>query len=279
MLIKRTNKKALAASVVVLLILLLLALVILSFYLFVYKDIAESNLNVKIVQDWVSWTAAKGKVSAHVSEQGQPPITELAEPIVINTIEELKSPETKQKIANSIYDCARAFHYGKQEFDFMGGVTKKVFCFSCQGIVFSDEIKESGVELMGLNKYMTETKPTTYNPTYAELLKQMNPSLFQTQVAPQDDILQTNNNLYIYFIGTRGISQQEFIGSIVIVSGTIAVAGLLIPGVGWVATGIAVTVGGLAQAANLIFFKDKEYRAMILIAPPELINEACLKEY
>jgi hypothetical protein len=256
------------------LVALVLGVLLIVFFLYL-KPTFEDSGNIESVKIWVDTNAGMQKYTKGlVSTSPRPPIAELSDPFVIDSVEELNSQETKREIADRVYDCGNAFHFADPEKDFMAPlkVAKDgyVFCYTCSKIEFSQGVKDTGTDMKGLVEFMKTNSPYPSGQiTYTQKINAMNPRLFSEAVTPTEDVITTDQNKYIMFIGTHNIDHQK--------------AGCLIQREIGQFTGDTLA-GAITAGINILgspnkywqaFLSQSKYNGMIMIASPDKVDGLC----
>jgi len=207
------NKKAeIQNEYMVMLIIFIVVLAVFFIAFITYSQTIKSSSNKDAIKTWVSAKAITKGVAL-----GMPPVLDLQDPLEINSKNDLlwiegKEPSVYKEIANSLYDCWDAFDRGKTDF-LSGMVNKKVFCFPCRAIHFSDEIKKENVQMINFNKYLNEQHIAGEGTqTYVQYLA--NDPVYKLSDADlKDDKIGTSKDLYVYFFATSGKEWLKLAGS------------------------------------------------------------------
>lgn len=236
------------------------------------KPVAEGESNINTVQSWMLTVTGKQKVTLGTSATGRPPVPYLDTPYVVDNLDQLNK-ESQEEIANSIYDCARAFDFG--EINFMTKLEQDIFCFECRAVIFSDDLKSQDQKLRGVKEYMDTTKPTSGTGTYTQILKDKatKNNFYVITESYSDGTMPIKNDLYIYFAASnKKLSLGE--------------AAAFGAGVGLAATPVTIWIGGpLGVAAGVVggtlgglignLIADPKYKTMVVVAEPSVINKMC----
>jgi hypothetical protein len=268
------NNKGSTEVLGALIILVLVIVAGLAIYFYNLKPIAEGESNIESIKSWLWTTAAKKKVTLGSAPSDRPPISYLSEPYNVESEDQLKK-EVVPIIADSVYDCAKAFQFG--EINFLTNIKSQgVFCFPCRGIKFSEELKSKELRLIGLKEYLETTKPIAGSGTYMEIFKEKatknNFAVLNEQY--EDNSIPINNNLYIYFMATDkklSILEGAAVGAIS-GAGIGLLAGPFTSAIGAVGGAIG---GGLTTAIYNWWYSDDKFKTWIYIASPEMINKVC----
>ncbi len=199
------NKKGVETDTLIGLIAFVVVLAIVLIILFNIGDILSSKSNAEAVNTWVKARAITKGTDTIVPRE--PPVIDLEKPFKIKSRDELlqsgdKSPKAYKEIADSMIDCWNAFERGKT--DFLNSIKKDTFCFPCRAIVFSDEIKKEGTQMIGFSKYLNEQNTKGKNsPTYMQYLANDNFYTLEKEDL-DDDIIEADKDLYIYFFAASG---------------------------------------------------------------------------
>ena len=238
------------------------------------KNLYSSTGNVKAVQQWVWQNSMEEEYTAHIfSEVGYPPISELAKPLVIDSPSDLNSEATYEDITESIYDCGKAFYFGQDDYNFLSKLDVAndgyVFCYPCRRIEFSDSVRSSGQNIVGLSNYMSTHSPYSGGkPTFAEMLKEMNPKLFKTFIPKSEDIITTDEHKYIFYLATYKIDRTK--AGCLVENGIAQYTGN---------TAASMITGGInilgSSNTYISAFTDSEYTGMILIAESKKLSQLC----
>jgi len=257
------------------------------FFLNNTKGILNKEESIQGIQQWV----LKESFQRKLSTASFPPFVGLGDPIKIKSDSDFKSlngkPERiKEEIAIAMVDCWRAFYRGNENFMNEGDPP---FCYPCQKIEFSKDIKESH-KLQGLNEYLRSHKIASgkNTKTFAQYLLNKRPDLIGVQLSPEKDILSLDNDLYIYFIAMYPKNWAEKLQSISlgVASGAALIA--FAPGFGTV--GAIAAIGGGAYAGSEIESRletneiksfigldseEKDWAPQIIIDTPQNIEKLC----
>ena len=206
------NKKGMEININMIIILLVRVEVIGVIGTLVY-NISKSNssaTNKAIVKTWVNekLISHAGPLEYVPGELGteRPPIPELDEPYIIDSVSKLewkgsKPPEAFFEIANSMFDCWDAFERGKK--DFLVERERDAFCYPCRQIVFDENVREKYASVKGFQKFLNDYGPRGSDDSvkYMQVLTN-NPSFVQEDFSDDEFVVQ--DNLYIFFTAFSG---------------------------------------------------------------------------
>ncbi len=208
------NKKGLRNDVLILLILSLVILMIIGSFAYAFNLFASRESNVEIVQAWVGQ-----KVNSKLTLGGKwPPVRELDKPLIIKNPKDLRyngnePPKFYREIADSMYDCWRAFDKGESDFigsvsgitDYVKNVKKEIFCYPCRAISFSNEIKNDVPEVQGFLRYLNEYKPIEGEDklTYLQYLANDDTYTLSNEDL-ENDKFATDKDLYVMLFAASG---------------------------------------------------------------------------
>jgi hypothetical protein len=274
------SKKGDVELLPVIIITVLIIVIGFTIYWNVLRPVATGESNIDTVKSWVWSTAAKEKATIGSTKAGMPPVPYLQEPYVITNLDQLKT-EAPKEIVNSIYDCSRAFEFGG--INFMDNLDKHVFCFQCRAIMFSDQLKNSNQNLVGVQQYFKTTRPTAGTGTYEEII---NAKATKNNFAVLNEEIDSNtmaikDDLYIYFMASdskMALSTKLWLVALGTGGGVTAGIGISALGgpVGWFIGGI---VGGAVTGASALYrqfvMEQDSFRSWIYVGSPEQINELC----
>ena len=170
------NKKGVSMVVIALIIAIVGAAVYFGLLYKIKQEAFDCNLNKQVINEWVVQTGVQKELTRGITTTNYPPVENLCDPFEINSLEDFKPQKNKppiihKAIADTMVDCWNAF--GSGDIEFLGMVNKeKAFCFPCRAFIFSEKIKKSKIEIIGLNQFLRTNKPYAGKsiPTYAELL-------------------------------------------------------------------------------------------------------------
>ncbi len=199
------NKKGMETSTVIGLIILVIVIAIVIGILYYQGKILAASSNAEAIKVWVTTlTATKG---TEVVAQAVPPVIDLEAPLEIEKRGQLiwsgaEPPKAYKEIANSMVDCWNAFDRGKS--DFLNNVERKVFCFPCRAVVFSDDLKKENVDMVGFNRYLNQQHVGGKDsPTYLQYLANDKSYVLDDEDLA-DDRIKTDKDLYIFFFAASG---------------------------------------------------------------------------
>ena len=202
------------------LIALIISILIIGFLLYVsvkFGVFASRQSNIDLVSNWVNEKAA-----SKLAVGGErPPIRELDKPLVIDNPKDLRFnrgeyPKAYQEIADSMYDCWRAFNQGTTNFvgtidnptDVIKNVKKQVFCYGCRAISFSDDVKNEIHDVSGFLRFLNEKKPVEgeNKPTYLQYLSNNDNLVLKNEDLEDDDKLSftIDKDLFIMMFAASG---------------------------------------------------------------------------
>jgi hypothetical protein len=293
---KKKADISLSLVLIVSLVLLLLAVASLGYYLYVLKGATDRGTNIATVQNWVMinykiqkgfLTPLTGQENQPLSkgEPGRPPVSPLSDPIAITRVEQVTNPalldSAHKQIADAMYDCWSAF--AKGEMDFLG--KRKIFCYPCTGITYSDAVKKSGQKIEDFNSYLAVTHPLggKDTKTYTELLSKDSSSLDLNEVSKMPFSIDTDKDQYIFFVATKGMTWGSVFSVVTTgaASGAVAGAGVgfFFAGVGalpgtLIGTAVGTTVG-VTTGLIMKYVNSKDYSPGLIIGPADKINSIC----
>lgn len=206
------NKKGIEVNIN-LVIILLVTVAVIGFVGVLVYNIAKSNssaTNKAIIKTWVNekLISHSGPLKYIPGEIGteRPPIPELDEPYVIDSVSQLewngdKPPEAFFEIANSMFDCWDAFERGKK--DFLVERERDAFCYPCRQIVFDEKVKEKYTTVKDFQKFLNDYGPRgSDDPVKYMHVLTNNPSFNQEDFS--NDGFAIQDNLYIFFTAFSG---------------------------------------------------------------------------
>lgn len=215
------KKKGMNAEVVIVLILAIIIIVAIFGIYTSFSNITKSTANKESVKAWVRTTALKEKIPL-TSSLARPPVPYLEEPLELDKSDLLFNegayPKGYKEIADSMYDCWDAFDRGETDFlskGYINNIGQSSFCFPCRAIKFSENIKKDDLKIKGFNNFLNSEKPIfgENNPTYVQYLLN-NKEYKMTEEELKNDIIDTNKDLYIMFIGLSGVTWRKIITGI-----------------------------------------------------------------
>jgi len=262
-------------------LIVLLILVVMGVILFSFKNVAEAETNVGAVESWVLMKAEEQDWKLGLANTETPPVPYLVEPLEVDSEAELHN-DVIPYVAETAFDCARAFTYGEK--DFMGAFDSNTFCFQCGVVKFSPAIKEKGYLLGSIRKYLEDTKAYSTGGSYTDFLQQktLNDKLFLSFEQTADDQLVIKDDIYIYAIGVKKMVWSKAIDDLIspgyVEGGALIAAPLAIYALtplGWV-TAASLTVGGVvAVKVSSATIASQEYKLWIYTGTQKNINVIC----
>lgn len=221
------NKKAVAVDTIIVLIIFVLVLGVFFMIFFNIGTTISTKGNSAAINSWVKARAFTKGTDLAVSPI--PPAISLEDSLEVKSKNDIlyeggKQPKIFKKIADSMIECWNAFDKGQT--DFLHTTQKKVFCFPCRAIQFSDNLKKENLQMIGFNRYLNEQKTKGgSSPTYLQYLANDNFYKLDDEDLENDKI-QVDEDLYIYFFAASGKEWTKLAGITLYSIGNVATLGI-----------------------------------------------------
>ena len=225
------------------------------------------------VQKWVGMRQLPTGLDYLVTTD-YPPVIGIADTIKVSSESDLKRegkkpPKAHWEIANGLLNCHKAFKYGEKF-----NLPNDNFCYPCQKIEFSEQIKNLG-EIKGLDKFLKTTRIASNknSPTFAQVLFKRNPETLGHEVPQNLDVIHTTQDLYIFYVVLSEekwglLSQQQ--------RNTARATSLLAPFIPGFGSWVGATAGTVAAAdASTGFFSDDGWNPKVILAQAQQIERVC----